>query len=210
MRLAVPFLSFLLLAGATGAAPAPGGGADEAPRPAPFAGSIAGKFLVAAPSMPDRRFARTVIYMCVHDENGAFGLIVNRRMALAPGTHVAMRLGIDAEATEDPVAVHWGGPVAPARGFVLHTADYVSASTVPVSGGMAFSVDPAAVADLVSGAGAAGALFALGYSGWSPGQLESELARDDWLVATADSAFVFDRAPETMWRAALERVELDL
>lgn len=205
-RLAVSFLSLLLFAGA-GIGPARG---DAGPPPAGFAGSTAGRFLVAAPSMPDPRFAGTVIYMCVHDENGAFGLVVNRRIVLAPGTQVAMRLGIDAEATEDPVAVHWGGPVVPARGFVLHTADYASASTVPVSGGMAFSVDPAAVADLVSGAGAASALFALGYAGWRPGQLEGELARDDWLIATADSAFVFDRAPETMWRAALKRVELDL
>lgn len=172
--------------------------------------STAGRFLVAAPSMPDPRFARTVIYMCVHDENGAFGLVVNRRMGAAPGTAIAERLGLDAAASDAPVAMHWGGPVAPRRGFILHGADYASDSTVPVAGGVAFSVDSAAVADLLSGAGPGKAIFAFGYSGWSPGQLEGELARDDWLVVAADRAFLFDGDPETMWRAALDRVEIDL
>ena len=172
--------------------------------------STLGRLLVAAPSMPDARFARTVIYMCVHSENGAFGLVVNRRMGAAPGSAIAEQLGIDVQEGDDPVAMHWGGPVAPRRGFVLHTAEYASESTVPVAGGVSFSVDSAAVADLLSGAGPERAIFAFGYAGWSPGQLEGELARDDWLVVSADREFLFDRAPETMWKAALERVEMSL
>ena len=177
---------------------------------APAAESTAGRLLAAAPSMPDPRFAGTVVYMCVHDANGAFGLIVNRRMGRVPGTAVAERLGIPGEASEAPVALHWGGPVAPGRGFVLHSGDYASRSTVPVAGGVAFSVDEAAVSDLLSGAGPERAVFAFGYAGWAPGQLEGELARGDWLPAPADPAFLFDRDPETMWEEALDRVEVDL
>ena len=177
---------------------------------APAAESTAGRLLAAAPSMPDPRFAGTVVYMCVHDANGAFGLVVNRRMGTVPGTAVAERLGITGEASEAPVALHWGGPVAPGRGFVLHGGDYASRSTVPVADGVAFSVDEAAVSDLLSGAGPERALFAFGYAGWAPGQLEGELARGDWLLAPADADFLFDRDPETMWEEALDRVEVDL
>ncbi len=172
--------------------------------------SISGKLLVAAPSMPDPRFAETVIYMCVHDDNGALGLVLNRRMGQVPGTVIAEQFGIETEASDAAIAMHWGGPVALGRAFILHTDDYASESTVPVAGGMAFSVDSAALADLVAGRGAARAIFVLGYAGWSGGQLEGELVRDDWLIVPADSEFVFDRDPQTMWRAALDRVEIDL
>lgn len=171
---------------------------------------IRGKLLVAAPSMPDPRFAETVIYMCVHDTNGAFGLVVNRRMGMVPGGAVVERLGIEADASEEPVPVHWGGPVASGLGFVLHTDDYASESTVPVADGVAFSTDSMAVADLASGRGAARALLAFGYAGWSPGQLEGELARDDWVVVPAEAALVFGEDPEATWRAALDREEVAL
>ena len=184
--------------------------AGAAPAAEPAAESTAGRLLAAAPSMPDPRFAGTVVYMCVHDADGAFGLVVNRRMGTVPGTAVAERLGVAGEASEAPVALHWGGPVAPGRGFVLHTGDYASRSTVPVAGGVAFSVDEAAVSDLLSGAGPERAVFAFGYAGWAPGQLEGELARGDWLLAPADADFLFDRDPETMWEEALDRVEVDL
>ena len=197
--------ALLIVLAAASATPA---GAQDSPAGA--GESIAGKLLVAAPSMPDPRFAGTVIYICVHGGGGAFGLVVNRRLGLVPGTEVAARLGIDAAESAAPVALHRGGPVAPGRGFILHTADYASVSTVPVADGIAFSVDEAAVADLVAGQGAERALFAFGYAGWSPGQLEGELARDDWLVVSADSAFLFDRDPETMWQAALDRMEIAL
>ena len=194
-------VALCLFAAAAGAAAGAATGAAE---------STLGRFLVAAPSMPDPRFARTVIYMCVHNDKGAFGLVVNRRMGTAPGRAIAEQLGVEAPGGQQPVAMHWGGPVAPRRGFVLHTAEYESDSTVPVAGGVAFSVDSAAVADLLSGAGPERAIFAFGYAGWSPGQLERELSRDDWLVVPADRDFLFDRDPETMWRDALDRLEIDL
>lgn len=172
--------------------------------------SLAGKLLVAAPSMPDPRFQETVIYMCVHDANGALGLIVNRRMGLLPGTDVAEQFKLEANPSADEVPLHWGGPVDPGRGFVLHTSEYSSDSTEPVGADIAFSIDTRILTDLVEGRGPDKALLVMGYSGWGAGQLESELKTDDWAVVPADAAFVFSEDLESMWHAALDLIEVDL
>ncbi len=173
-------------------------------------GSLAGKLLVAAPSMPDPRFRETVIYMAQHDAVGALGLIINRRIGLVPGSAVAEQFELEAQATEDPVALHWGGPVEPGRGFLLHSAEYGSESTAIGAGDIAYSVDQQALIDMIEGHGPAKAMLVLGYSGWGPQQLESELARDDWIIVPADSAFVFEEDIDSMWRAALDRFGIDL
>lgn len=172
--------------------------------------SLAGKLLVAAPSMPDPRFQQTVIYMCVHDSNGALGLIVNRRMGLLPGTAIADQFKLDASPSAEEVPLHWGGPVDPGRGFVLHTSEYTSDSTEPVGADIAFSIDTRILTDLVEGQGPNKALLIMGYSGWAAGQLESELKRDDWAVVPGDAGFVFSEDLDAMWRAALDLIEVDL
>jgi putative transcriptional regulator len=106
--------------------------------------------------------------------------------------------------------LHWGGPVEPGRGFVLHSSEYSSVSTEPVSPGIAFSVDNTILTDMVSGHGPEEHLLVLGYAGWAAGQLESELRRDDWLIVPADAGFVFTDDFEGLWEAALDRVEVDL
>ncbi len=173
-------------------------------------GSLAGKLLVAAPSMPDPRFRETVIYMAEHDETGALGLIINRRIGLVPGSAVAEQFELEARATEEQLPLHWGGPVEPGRGFVLHTADYDSESTALGAADIAYSVDQQALIDMIEGRGPTKAMLVLGYAGWGPQQLESELARDDWIIVPADAAFVFDGDQEDMWRAALDRFGVDL
>ena len=172
--------------------------------------SLAGKLLVAAPSMPDPRFQETVIYMCVHDEGGALGLIVNRRMGLVPGDAVVDQFELDAKPGPEEIPLHWGGPVDPGRGFVLHSSEYASDSTEAVSADIAFSIDSRILVDLVEGEGPDQALLVLGYAGWGAGQLESELKRDDWAVVAGDAAFVFSDDLEAMWRAALDLIEVDL
>ncbi len=172
--------------------------------------SLAGKLLVAAPSMPDPRFQQTVIYVCVHDGDGALGLIVNRRMGLVPGDAVVEQFQLEAEPGDDEIALHWGGPVDPGRGFVLHSSDYSSDSTEVVSAEIAFSIDTRILTDLVEGHGPDRALLVLGYAGWGAGQLEAELKRDDWVVVPGDAAFVFSDDLDAMWRAALDLVEVEL
>ncbi len=172
--------------------------------------SLVGKLLVAAPSMPDPRFQETVIYMCVHDSDGALGLVLNRRMGVVPREAVAEQFKLDAMPSSDEISLHWGGPVDPGRGFILHSSEYVSDSTEAVGPEIAFSIDTRILTDLVEGKGPEQALLVLGYAGWGAGQLESELKRDDWLVVPGEAAFVFDENLEAMWRSALDLVEVDL
>ena len=169
-----------------------------------------GMLLVAAPSMADPRFRGTVIYMCRHDGEGALGLILNRRIGLVPAAEVAEQFEIDIPAGETKVAVHWGGPVEPGRGFVLHSDDYASESTRRVAVGIAYSFDLETLKAVIAGDGPARALVMVGYAGWGPRQLESELARNDWQVVPADADFIFETAPEAMWQAARDRFGVEL
>jgi len=173
--------------------------------------TVAGKLLVAAESMPDPRFQGTVIYMCRHGAgDGALGLVLNRRIGVVPGATIAKEFELDARPTEDSVALHWGGPVELGRGFVLHTSDYASESTTAVDSEIAYSVDTQVLVDIVEGRGPRRRILVMGYAGWAPGQLESELLRNDWLVVPADQSLVFDEDVADMWRAAIDRFGVDL
>lgn len=173
--------------------------------------SLAGKLLVAAESMPDPRFQGTVIYMCRHGgDSGALGLVLNRRIGVVPGATIAEEFDLDAEPTEDSVALHWGGPVELGRGFVLHTRDYASESTTAVDSHIAFSVDSQALVDIVEGRGPKRRILVMGYAGWAAGQLESELRRDDWLIVPADESIVFDEDVADMWRSVIDSIGVEL
>ena len=177
----------------------------------PAGETLAGKLLVAAESMPDPRFQGTVIYICQHSpDGGALGLVLNRRIGVVPGATIAKELNLDAKATDAKVALHWGGPVELGRGFVLHSNDYASESTTVVDPDIAFSVDSQALVDIVEGRGPKRRILVMGYAGWAPGQLESELRRDDWLVEPADPGFVFGDDVDQMWQQAIDRLGVDL
>lgn len=176
----------------------------------PKQGWLAGKLLVAAPSMPDPRFQQTVIFICEHDEHGAFGLILNRPLGDLPAHAVAEQFELGVEGTDTLIALHSGGPVEPARGFVLHSDDYVSDDTGRVKPGFAYSVDLDLLTALVTDQGPERALLVLGYAGWGPRQLEGEMARDDWLVMSAEADFVFDGERGSMWQTALDSIGMEL
>jgi putative transcriptional regulator len=173
--------------------------------------TVAGKLLVAAESMPDPRFRGTVIYICRHaKDDGALGLVLNRRIGVVPAATIAEEFGLDAHPSGDSVALHWGGPVELGRGFVLHTNDYASESTTAVDSDISFSVDTQILADIVEGRGPKRRILVMGYAGWAAGQLESELRRDDWLVVPADQSIVFEDDVAHMWQDAVDRLGIDL
>ncbi|HJM60878.1 MAG TPA: YqgE/AlgH family protein [Alphaproteobacteria bacterium] len=176
----------------------------------PEDGWIVGKLLVAAPSMPDPRFRQTVIFICEHDQHGAFGLIINRPLGELPGRKVADQFALGVEGSNTPIALHWGGPVEAGRGFVLHSDDYVNDDTGRVKPGFAYSVDLELLRALVTDQGPERAILVLGYAGWGPRQLFSELARDDWLVLPAESDFVFHGERESMWQTAIDSFGVEL
>ena len=172
------------------------------------AGSVGGKLLVANERMPDPRFQETVIYMVWHDEEGAFGLIVNKPQAAGPIGALLDQLGIDpgedvdVETLGRSITVHYGGPVQPDRGFMLHSAEYGTSDTGRLSGWLALTETAEVLRDIARGRGPERSLLLFGYSGWGPAQLESELARGDWSVVPADPELVLGTDHESKWQRA--------
>ncbi len=171
------------------------------------ADSLSGKILVAREGMPDPRFQETVIYLIDHDRNGALGLVVNKPIAIGPIAALLDQLGIDADEHEEDVGgsvtVHYGGPVDSGRYFVLHSDDYEAERTQYVSDGIAWTIGAEVLIDIALGQGPRRSLLIFGYSGWGSSQLESELARGDWVVIEADPDLVLGTDHESKWRRSL-------
>ncbi len=168
-------------------------------------GHLDGKMLIAMPSMTDPRFARSLVYVCAHSGDGAMGLIVNKPAPDLEFSDLLKQLNITAAPETPEIRIHVGGPVEHGRGFVLHSAEYdTSESTLRVSDdfGMTATID--ILEDISRGQGPRSCLLALGYAGWGPGQLESEIQANGWLTCEARPELVFDLADATKWRAALD------
>ena len=174
------------------------------------ASSLAGQLLVAEAGMPDPRFAETVIVLVRHDESGAFGLVINRRLGIRPIAAVMKTLGLDPDNTTGEMTIHYGGPVEPSLGFVLHSTDYGRAGTLKVTDGIALTAEPEIVRDIAQGRGPHRSLFALGYTGWGPGQLEDEIRLGTWFTVPADDDLIFDDSIGTKWKRASARRGIDL
>lgn len=163
-------------------------------------GSFAGKLLVASPQLLDTNFGRSVVLVCIHDENGAFGLVLNRPLPVA----VPDALPEWAGHTSDPAVIFGGGPVEPTRvnglGFSRSTP---GGDWKPVTHGIGL-VDLARGPEDVSRQVDRLRLF-VGYAGWGSSQLEAEVARNDWFVVEAHSNDPFSLAPQDLWRDVLRR-----
>ena len=169
--------------------------------------SLVGRFLVAAPSMPDERFQKSVVFVCKHDDDGALGIIVNNKVEDLPLGHVYKQLGIEVSKTAAERPVLFGGPVETSRGLVLHSADYKrEGETLLIEGGMALTASLEILKDMADGSGPKQAWLALGHSGWAPGQLDREMQDNAWLVVDADAALVFDADFDAKWQRALDRL----
>ncbi|MCF8532297.1 MAG: YqgE/AlgH family protein [Reyranella sp.] len=176
------------------------------PGPSSPAASLVGRFLVAAPSMPDERFRKSVVFLCKHDDDGALGIIVNNSVDDLPLGQVYKQLGIDVPPTEAARPVLFGGPVEPSRGLVLHSADYKREETLLIDGGLALTASVEILKDMADGSGPQNAWLALGHSGWAPGQLDREMQDNAWLVVEGDAELVFDADFAAKWQRALDRL----
>lgn len=201
-RMIVALIGVLATAGAV-AAHAP---TVDTPRPR----GLAGQLLVATDGLRDPRFVRTVIYMVRHDPAGALGLVVNRPLGETPLSRLLDRLGLSGEGVSGTLRLHYGGPVEPKRGFVLHTAEWTGEDSRVVQGGVAFTTDPAIFEAVARGAGPRRLLVALGYAGWSPGQLEGEIEGGAWITVNADEGLIFDEDAATKWDRAMARRKITL
>ncbi len=171
---------------------------------------LAGQFLVATDQMPDPRFSRTVIYMVRHDDTGALGVVVNRPLGDMRLADVLERFGLEGQAASGSIRVHYGGPVDPGRGLVLHTADYAGAGSQVIEDGIAVTTHAEILDAIAHGKGPRRSLLVLGYAGWAPGQLEGEIGRGGWISVVADEALLFDGDHERKWERAMARRRIDL
>lgn len=168
---------------------------------------LEGKLLIALPGMTDERFAQTVIYMCAHSAKGAMGIVINKPIPGLSFAEVLKQLQIDIKPLIGEFPILYGGPVETGRGFVLHSGDYEgSDSTLPVSEDISLTATLDILRALAEGRGPKQALFALGYAGWAPGQVETEFQKNGWLHCKADLSLVFGVDPEAKWRSALQRL----
>ena len=172
--------------------------------------NLTGKLLIAMPGMADPRFESAVILICAHSAEGAMGLIINKPVHDLTFNHLLEQLGIPHTPEGRGISVHFGGPVERGRGFVLHSPDYsISGGTMEIGGLFGMTATQDILRALGRGEGPKAALLALGYAGWGPGQLESEIVRNDWLTTDAPSDLVFSADDSAKWAAALRHLGVE-
>jgi putative transcriptional regulator len=171
---------------------------------------LTGKLLIAMPGMGDPRFEHSVIYMCAHSDDGAMGLIINKPAPDLRFSDLLEQLDIKTNGNATDTHVHYGGPVEHGRGFVLHSCDYASVdSTLKVNDDFGMTATLDILEDISNGDGPESCLLALGYSGWGPGQLESEIQANGWLTSDATYELVFGTRHADLWQAALASLGID-
>ncbi len=169
-------------------------------------GWLTGDLLVAMPAMLDPRFEKTVILMCSHGPEGAMGIVLNRIFSDASFRSLLDQLKVSIGPSTPELPVHYGGPVDPVRGFVIHSSEYKRVGTTEITPVISLTATIEILQDLAKGTGPARACLALGYAGWSPGQLEAEIQANGWLSVPADEDIIFDQDIETKWNRALGKL----
>lgn len=172
-------------------------------------GYLTGHFLVAMPTMEDPRFQRSVIYLCVHNAEGAMGLVVNRLVESLTFDELLDQLGIGPSSGAEEIHIHFGGPVESGRGFVLHSADYSREGTVLMENDIGLTATVDILRDMAAGAGPRDTLLALGYAGWGPGQLDAEIQENAWLTVPGAPDLLFDKQIDMKWDRAVARLGFD-
>ncbi len=172
--------------------------------------SLQGNFLVATNQMYDPRFMKSVILICVHDEvDGAMGLVVNQPLADFSMFDVFKKIDMAAADIALP-PLYYGGPVDVESAFIVHSADYVGGQSQRVMDQVYLSRDPNLLVDVAKGRGPEHYLFALGYAGWGPGQLEEELSREGWLTLPAEARDLFHTPTDALWKQVAAKYGIDI
>jgi putative transcriptional regulator len=172
-------------------------------------GYIPGHLLIAMPQMADDRFAKTVIYLCAHTADGAMGLVINREIDSISFPGLLKQLEIEVADADDQIRVMFGGPVEMARGFVLHSQDYIQDSTLLIGEKVGLTATMDILKDMAKKTGPRRCLLALGYAGWAPGQLDHEIQANGWLHAPANENIIFGEDSGAKWNQALGILGID-
>ncbi len=161
---------------------------------------------MALPSMEDHRFHKTVVLICGHDDKGALGLIINRGLASLTFNELLDNLHIRSNADYELTKVHFGGYVEMGRGFIIHTPDYHTATTVHITDDLCLTATTDIINAIVNGEGPEHLFLTLGYAGWSAQQLEKEIIHNGWLVLDSSPELIFHTDLDLRWQRALTQV----
>lgn len=164
---------------------------------------LAGRFLVAMPQMDGGPFAQSVVLICSHDEEHAFGLVVNKPIEGLNVSDIVNEMDIAPSAGSLLRSVHFGGPVDMERGALLHSLDYRTDETLIVAPSVGLTATRPALEAINAEDGPRDALLFMGHAGWGPGQLDDEIKANVWLDADGDASFIFSDDPAQAWDHAL-------
>ncbi len=173
---------------------------------------LTGKCLVSMPQLNgDENFSRSVVYICMHGPEGAMGLVVNKQLKEFYFADLVSQFNISsATLPTEPIILHQGGPLERIRGFVLHSLDYKKEGTLAIDDRFAVSSSIGVLSDIAFGQGPRYNLIALGYSSWSPKQLEKEIIGNCWLVTEPSAELLFKTKDEEKWQRAMDELGIDI
>jgi putative transcriptional regulator len=175
----------------------------------PIIDTLTGSFLLSTPQMPDPRFAEQVIYICSHGYEGAVGIAVNKPNLQLSIKEVLLTNGLPVP--ENLIApIYTGGPVEPNSAFILYQSDYETDHHLEVSSTVYMSRNTKVLEDIAYGRGPEKFIFAIGYAGWGPGQLEQELVSQGWLTIPAEDSIIFDVPDDEKWKTAAALYGIDI
>ncbi len=170
---------------------------------------LTGQLLVAMPAMQDQRFVQSVIFICAHSAEGAMGVVLNRPVKTPGFAQLLQQRGVEPAPPKREIRVGSGGPVEDSRGFVLHSADWMSEGSMAVNEQYVLTANLDVLQALAQGGGPSQARLLLGYAGWDEGQLDEEIRQNAWLSVPADEGLVYDAAYLTKWQRALAKLRID-
>lgn len=169
--------------------------------------NLTGMFLIAVPSLKDPNFEQTVVLICDHTKDGAFGLVVNRILL---NSFVPLLGGLDIKDCVTDIPVFYGGPVKPEQGYILYVSSKNYYPSIKINNKLILTTSKEILIDIAAAKGPKKFLFALGFAGWAPGQLEHELMIDSWLVAPVKKQIIFDIPVNERWKAAADSIGIDV
>lgn len=168
--------------------------------------NVSGKFLIASPGMDDPNFRQSVVLVCEHNKEGAFGLVVNKVLMTS---FVPLLSAFDIKESMVDMPVYYGGPVRPEQGYVIYSAYDVRYGPMRITDKLSVTASQDILRDLAVGRGPSKFIFALGFAGWTADQLEEELMMDYWLIGPPDDRIVFDVPVVLRWKSAVDLIGVD-
>jgi putative transcriptional regulator len=167
---------------------------------------LSGNFLIAVPRLEDPNFKRSVVLVCEHSKDGAFGLIINK---ILMNSFKPLLSAFEIKKTCVDMPIYYGGPVRPEQGYVIYSPFDDKYGAIRVADSLAVTASKAVLQDIAGGGGPERYMLALGFSGWAPNQLEEELMMDGWLVAPSDHDIIFSTPSEERWKESACLIGVD-